>query len=157
MQIVPIGTIFTPFKQISDMPIQPCSASGVAGQIILKPELIEGLQDLTGFSHIIVLYQFHQVSKVRLSVTPFLDSKAHGIFATRAPTRPNPIGMSVLQLNGICGNILEVESVDMLDGTPLLDIKPYVPDFDHPGEVRTGWLQNTAKQAGNSRSDNRFR
>ncbi len=156
MQLTPIGVIRTPFQQIAEMPIQPSGARGVQGHIELRPELVEGLTDLGGFSHIIVLYQFHQVSKSSLSVTPFLDSQPHGVFSTRAPTRPNPIGLSVLKLKAIRENILELEDVDMLDGTPLLDIKPYVPEFDHPGEVRTGWLQKNPQRSKNMRSDQRF-
>ncbi len=156
MQLTPIGIIHTPFAQIADMPIQPSGARGVNGQIELRPELVDGLKDLAGFSHIIVLYQFHQVSKSCLTVTPFLDSQPHGVFATRAPTRPNAIGLSVLKLKSISGQILELEDVDMLDGTPLLDIKPYVPEFDQPSEVRTGWLKKTPERSSTTRSDQRF-
>ncbi len=156
MQITPIGTIQTPFKKLADMPIQPSGAQGVTGQIIVRPDLIEGLKDLEGFSHIFVLFHFHQVTRSCLTVTPFLDQHPHGIFATRAPTRPNPIGLSVLAMSGISGNIITVENVDMLDGTPVLDIKPYVPEFDCPAEVRTGWLKKTCASADTARSDNRF-
>lgn len=156
MQTTPIGIIHTPFKDIVDMPIQPSGARGVAGRIELSPELAEGLKDLDGFSHIIVLYQFHRVNKVSLSITPFLDPEPRGLFATRAPTRPNPIGLSVLHLTGISDNILEVEDVDMLNATPLLDIKPYVPEFDQPGEVRTGWLEKATDRSRTARSDKRF-
>ena len=114
------------------------------------------LKDLEGFSHIIVLYRFHLVSRVSLRVTPFLDTEPHGVFATRAPTRPNPIGLSVLALTGIRANLLEVKNVDMLDGTPLLDIKPYVPEFDTPAEVRSGWLGKAKGQSKTHRSDQRF-
>jgi tRNA-Thr(GGU) m(6)t(6)A37 methyltransferase TsaA len=139
------------------MPIQPAGAAGVAGHIDLCAELVEGLQDLDGFSHIIVIYQFHQAATSRLIVTPFLDQNPHGVFATRAPSRPNPIGMSVLRLTGIVGARLFVEQVDMLDGTPLLDIKPYVPDFDRPdGRVRVGWLEKTTSSVASVRSDGRF-
>jgi tRNA (adenine37-N6)-methyltransferase len=156
MQLTPIGIIHTPFRQIDDMPVQPTGASGVTGQIELRPELVEGLKDLDGFSHIIVLYHFHQVSRVSLTVTPFLDPHPRGVFATRAPTRPNPIGLSVLTLKAIHGNILEVENVDMLDGTPLLDIKPYVPEFDQRTGVRCGWLEQAGGRSVTARSDQRF-
>lgn len=156
MQLTPIGTIHTPFRQIADMPVQPSGAQGVAGRIELRPELAEGLKDLAGFSHIIVLYHFHQVSRVSLTVTPFLDPQPRGVFATRAPVRPNPIGLSVLTLKAIHGSTLEVENVDMLDGTPLLDIKPYVPEFDQRTEVRLGWLQQAGGQSLTARSDRRF-
>lgn len=157
MRLTPIGVIRTPFVIISDMPIQPSGAAGVGGTIELDPELAEGLQDLDGFSHIIVLYQFHQVKRRDLTVTPFLDPRPRGLFATRAPTRPNPIGLSVLKLIGIAGHRLAVENVDMLDGTPLLDIKPYVPAFDRPAEpVRSGWLAQSGERAITLRSDQRF-
>jgi tRNA-Thr(GGU) m(6)t(6)A37 methyltransferase TsaA len=154
--MTPIGVIRSPFKDLVEMPIQPSGAQGVAGQIELKADLIDGLNDLQGFSHIFVLYQFHQVTRSSLSVTPFLDTEPHGVFATRAPTRPNPIGLSVLALKGISGNLLNVENVDILDGTPLLDIKPYVPAFDQPSQVRTGWLQKASEQLNCTRSDRRF-
>ena len=156
MQLTPIGTIHTPYKQIADMPVQPSGARGVAGRIELLPEFAEGLNDLDGFSHIIVLYHFHQVTRTSLTVTPFLDPQPRGVFATRAPTRPNPIGLSVLALKKISGTTLEVENVDMLDGTPLLDIKPYVPEFDQRTEVRIGWLENARGCSLTARSDRRF-
>jgi len=157
MQIEPLGTIYSPFKQIADMPIQPSGASGVSGQIVLRPELAEGLVDLDGFSHIIVIYWFHQASRTALIVTPFLDRQSHGVFATRAPSRPNRIGLSVLALKKITGNILQVENIDILNGTPLLDIKPYVPQFDQPNTpIRTGWLQNSPAEIQLTRSDQRF-
>jgi len=156
MQLTPIGIMHTPFKELTDMPIQPSGAKGVKGRIELRPEFSAGLQDLAGFSHIYVLYHFHQTTEARMTVTPFLDKQPRGLFATRAPTRPNPIGLSVLALESIDGNTLEVTNVDMLDGTPLLDIKPYVPEFDQPEEVRTGWLQNARGNSKQVRSDQRF-
>lgn len=158
MQIEPIGTIYSPFKQIADMPIQPSGAKGVTGKIVLKPELTEGLADLDGFSHIIVLYKFHRAGSSSLTVTPFLDPDPHGVFATRAPSRPNHIGVSVLGLKKVEDNILQVENIDILDSTPLLDIKPYVPEFDQPaGTIRTGWLQNNRNTVYQTRSDQRFK
>ncbi|HKJ04831.1 MAG TPA: tRNA (N6-threonylcarbamoyladenosine(37)-N6)-methyltransferase TrmO [Geopsychrobacteraceae bacterium] len=157
MQISPIGTIYTPFKEIGNMPIQPSGARGVSGQIVLRPELVNGLADLDGFSHIIVLFLLHRVVTINLTVTPFLDPEPHGVFATRAPTRPNPIGFSILELKKITGNILQVENIDILDSTPLLDIKPYVPEFDQPeGPVQIGWLQNSKNSSQSTRSDQRF-
>lgn len=154
----PIGLLRTPFKSISEMPIQPAGAHGVIGHIELLPDLVEGLQDLDGFSHFIVLYHFHQVTDVRLTVIPFLDTIPRGLFSTRAPSRPNPIGLSVLRLLTIAGTTLEVEGVDMLDKTPLLDIKPYVPDFDQPhGPIQTGWMKDVSSRAPLTRSDNRFK
>lgn len=156
MQLTPIGTLHTPFKEIADMPVQPSGARGVAGRIELNPELAEGLRDLDGFSHIIVLYRFHKVTRVDLTVTPFLDPHPRGVFSTRAPTRPNPIGLSILAVKAVHGHIVEVEDVDMLDGTPLLDIKPYVPEFDQRSDVRTGWLEKAGGRSVSARSDRRF-
>jgi len=157
MEFRPIGRIHSPFKTPEEMPVQPAGAAGVVGTIELDPALAEGLVDLDGFSHLIVLYHFHRAAPARLTVTPFLDPAPHGVFATRAPTRPNPIGLSILALKGIAGAVLTVEGVDILDGTPLLDIKPYVPHFDRPaGEIRTGWLESSAGSVNSTRADNRF-
>lgn len=157
MVFQPIGVLRTPYKEISDMPIQPAGARGVFGHIELNPELVDGLTDLDGFSHVIVLYHFHQITDVRLHVKPFLDDSSHGVFATRAPCRPNPIGLSVLRVHKVVGNQIELEGVDMLDETPLLDIKPYVIDFDKPsGQVRSGWLQDPVAPVKEARSDSRF-
>ncbi len=156
MNLTPIGTLHTPFRQIADMPVQPSGARGVAGSIELDASLAEGLRDLDGFSHLIVLYHFHKVTRVNLTVTPFLDPQPRGVFATRAPTRPNPIGLSILTIKAIHGNLIEVEDVDMLDGTPVLDIKPYVPEFDQRSDVRTGWLEKAPGRSVSMRSDRRF-
>jgi len=152
----PIGLIHSPFTDITGMPIQPTGASEIEGSIEIFAEFVEGLQDLDGFSHLILLYHFHRVRHAELTVTPFLDSRPHGVFATRAPKRPNPIGLSVVRLAGIEQNILRVSQVDILDGTPLLDLKPYVPEFDqHPVE-RIGWLEQAKGRVRSRRSDNRF-
>lgn len=139
------------------MPIQPAGAVGVAGTAVINPEFTLGLQDLDGFSHIILLYYLHRVEAASLLVTPFLDTQPRGVFATRAPRRPNPIGLSVVSLVRIEKNILYIENVDILDGTPLLDVKPYVPEFDHQPEIRTGWLEKAKGQVQNKKSDDRFR
>lgn len=153
----PIGVLRTPFKEISDMPIQPAGAQGVYGYIELNHELVDGLTDLDGFSHVTVLYHFHHTAEVRLHVEPFLDKSSRGVFATRAPCRPNPIGLSVLRLHKVVGNLIELEGVDMMDETPLLDIKPYVPEFDLPtGPVRSGWLHEPVAPVREARSDDRF-
>ena len=157
MNYRPVGIIHSPFKEIEDMPIQPTGASGIQAVVEVFPEFAEGLRDLEGFSHIILLYHFHRVQGSRLTVTPFLDSQPRGVFATRAPKRPNPIGLSIVKLLGIEQNILHVENVDILDGTPLLDIKPYVPEFDqHPAD-RVGWLEQAKGRVQSTRSDDRFR
>jgi len=123
----PIGTIHTPFTDLADMPIQPSGESSAPGTVRLDPLFAPALKDLDGFSHVILIYHFHRSKRVDLTVTPFMDSEPRGLFATRAPTRPNPIGISVVALRGVKGNIIQLGNVDILDGTPLLDIKPYVP------------------------------
>jgi tRNA-Thr(GGU) m(6)t(6)A37 methyltransferase TsaA len=152
----PIGFIRSPFKNIAGMPIQPAGAANVTGTIEIDPEFAEGLQDLADFSHIILLYHFHQVQTSQLIVTPFLDSQPHGVFATRAPKRPNPIGLSIVKLLSVEQNILHIENVDILDGTPLLDIKPYVPAFDQQPAERIGWLEQTHENVQDKKSDSRF-
>jgi tRNA-Thr(GGU) m(6)t(6)A37 methyltransferase TsaA len=134
----PIGEIHSPFNDKRDTPIQP-SRSTARGQVEVYPAYAAGLHDLDGFSHIILLYVFHRSDGYRLVVTPFLDHEEHGLFATRYPARPNPIGLSIVRLLAVHDHILEIEGVDVLDGTPLLDIKPYLPDFDAQTDVRTGW------------------
>ena len=136
---------------------QPSGAEGIKGTVRLKAEFIAGLKDLEGFSHIYLLYHFHRAGSAKLSVTPFLDNQQHGIFATRAPRRPNPIGLSVVKLNGIVGNLLQIENVDILNGTPILDIKPYVPEFDQFVTEKTGWLERAKGLVKKQRSDDRFR
>ena len=153
----PIGTIHSPFEGVEKVPIQPTAAGGIRGTIEVFPEFVAGLQDLSGFSHIILLYHFHRVTQARLTVVPFLDHELRGVFATRAPSRPNPIGLSIVRLLGIEGNVLHIENVDIVEGTPLLDIKPYVPAFDHAEAERTGWLESTEERVEEKRSDDRFK
>ena len=153
----PIGVIRTPFKDLQDMPIQPASEASAPGSVEIFPDFVDGLKDLEGFSRVILLYHFHQVHRLTLTVTPFLDSEPHGIFATRAPTRPNPIGLSIVKLLRIEGNTLHVENVDILDGTPLLDLKPYIPEFDWQPEARIGWLEQAKGRIRTARSDDRFK
>lgn len=153
----PIGTIHTPFTDLENMPIQPSGAAGIRGTIEVFPEFSEGLKDLPGFSHIILLYPFHGSRGYKLTLIPFLDTEARGVFATRAPKRPNPIGLSIVRLIQIRECLLEIENVDILDGTPLLDIKPYVPEFDHHENCRIGWLETARGKIKEKRSDARFR
>jgi tRNA-Thr(GGU) m(6)t(6)A37 methyltransferase TsaA len=153
----PIGIIHTPFKELENMPIQPSGAAGIRGTVELLPEFSDGLKDLDGFSHLILLYRFHESRGYKLTVTPFLDSEPRGLFATRAPKRPNPIGLSVVRLVQIRECSLDVENVDILDGTPFLDIKPYVPGFDHQENCRIGWLEKARGVAKVKKSDDRFR
>ncbi len=133
------------------MPIQPVGALSVRGNVDVFDKYVKGLSDLDGFSHVMLLYHFHQAAGPKLVVTPFMDSQVRGVFATRAPTRPNPIGLSVVKLLGIEGRTLHVENVDVLDGTPLLDIKPYVPEFDHHPADRVGWLEQVKGVVQNKR------
>jgi len=141
----PIGVIHSPFTDKKQTPIQPTRSQAV-GQVVVYPEFAEGLQDIEGFSHIILLYAFHQSEGYSLRVKPFLDDQLRGLFATRHPCRPNPIGISIVRLLARRGHVLEVEGVDMLDGTPLLDIKPYVPDFDVKQDTRVGWYETRSKE-----------
>lgn len=152
----PIGIVHSPFSSLEGMPIQPAGAAGIQGTVEVLPEYQDGLKDLEGFSHIILLYHFHRSTDFMLEVIPFLDSESRGVFATRAPRRPNPIGLSVVKLQKIEDNILHIENVDMLDGTPLLDVKPYVPEFDEQVSVRTGWLERAGRTVSQRKSDKRF-
>lgn len=152
----PIGIIRSPFKTIQGTPIQPRGAQGIRGTIEMRPDLVPGLKDLDGFSHIVLIYHFHLAQGFCLQLKPFLDDRERGVFATRAPLRPNPIGLSIVRLLGIKGHILHIEDVDLLDGTPLLDIKPYVPEFDVREADRIGWLLGKAEKASECTADNRF-
>ena len=152
-----IGVIRSPFKEIQGMPIQPSGAYGVRGTVEVFPEYAAGLMVLNGFSHIILIYHFHEAVESQLVVTPFMDSQPRGVFSTRAPKRPNPVGLSIVKLLRIEGTRLYIENVDILDGTPLLDIKPYVPEFDqHPAD-RVGWLAEAKGKVLGKKSDDRFR
>jgi tRNA (adenine37-N6)-methyltransferase len=153
----PIGVIRTPYNQTEGMPIQATAAIGVSGRIEFDQDLVEGLADLEGFSHLTLLYHLHRIESPRLTVTPFLDDQAHGIFATRSPARPNPIGLSTVRLIAVFGSTIEIEDVDMVDGTPLLDIKPYVPAFDDRPDVRVGWFATRLGGLAAARADDRFR
>lgn len=150
-----IGTIRSPWKSAEGMPIQPTGAKGIKGRIDICEEYRPGLLDLAGFSRIILIYQFHQSTGYDLMVTPFLDTRPHGVFATRAPRRPSQIGFSVVRLLSVDESGIEIEDLDILDGTPVLDIKPYIPEIDsYPGE-KTGWLPEAGCMA-TSRADRRF-
>ena len=153
----PIGVIHSPFKETKGMPIQPAGARGVAGTIEVIPECGDGLKDLEGFSHIFLLYHFHLSQGYSLMVKPYLDDSLRGVFATRAPRRPNAIGISVVRLVGIEGCTLHIEDLDIADSTPLLDIKPYVPEFDSREVERTGWLAGKAEKAAEVGADERFK
>ena len=152
----PIGVIHTPFKEPRGTPIQPVAAEGVEGIVEVFPEYVDGLEGLEGFSHIILVYHFHLVGRRLLKVKPYMSDRLLGIFATRAPPRPNPIGISVVRLLDIEGSILRVRDVDIVDGTPLLDIKPYVPAFDIREVESIGWLEGVVSRVYRTRDDGRF-
>lgn len=154
--IRPIGIIHSPFTDRADMPIQPCGARDTAGRVVLDKALASGLRDLDGFSHIYLLYHFHMSQGFDLTVVPFMEPAERGLFSTRAPRRPNQIGMSVVRLLRIEGNVLHILGVDVLDGTPLVDIKPYFRTFDAFPEAVSGWAERHQEQAGEVRSDDRF-
>jgi len=153
----PIGVIHSPFTSLEDMPIQPPAARGFKGQVIIKEEYLPALADLDGFSHIYLLYHLHLSTTYDLKVVPFLDDRRRGLFATRAPRRPNPIGLSMVQLLKIEGNILEIANPDVIDGTPLLDIKPYVAEMEVAEDYKIGWLSKYIDQLKEKRSDKRFK
>ena len=151
----PIGIIHTPFKVVNGMPIQAVAAKGVLGSIELDAIYQAGLQDLSGFSHLILLYHLHLSQGYQLEVVPFLDDQPHGVFATRSPKRPNAIGLSVVKLLGIAGNRLQIEEIDVVDGTPLLDIKPYVPEFDGRITDQIGWFTARVAHVYTAQADER--
>ena len=145
IEMKPIGTIHTPHLIAEKTPIQPVFAETVRGQVCLDEEYAEGLLDLEHFSHVILIYHFDRARQENLRVKPFLQDEEHGVFATRAPNRPNRIGFSVVRLLSIEGTTLHVEDVDILDGTPLLDIKPYIARFDSREETRSGWQDKVSE------------
>jgi len=151
-----IGTIHSPLKTVEGMPIQPCGAAGVQGSIEVDETYLAGLRGLSGFSHAILVYHLHLVTGYALEVVPFLDTRRHGVFATRAPKRPNPIGISVVKILRIRGTSMFVDHLDIVDGTPLLDIKPYVSTFDAVEDEKIGWYEDRIGMAGTVRSDVRF-
>ena len=136
----PIGVIRTPYKNKKDVPSSTRLGKGVKGTVEIKPELVDGLKDLHGFSHIVLVFHLHESKGFNLFAKPPLDVVKRSVFATRSPARPNPIGISIVKLNKIENNILYVSNLDMLDGTPLLDIKPYIPHWEPDDQVKIGWL-----------------
>ena len=154
--LTPLGRLHTPYTEPAGMPIQAVGAAGVPGWIELDPDYAAGLSDLAGFEYLILIYHLHRVGSARLAVTPFLDTQPRGIFATRSPQRPNALGLSIVRLVSVAGTRVDIEDVDMLDGTPLLDIKPYVPAFDVRTTDRIGWFAGKVDQVYQARADNRF-
>jgi tRNA-Thr(GGU) m(6)t(6)A37 methyltransferase TsaA len=150
----PIGVVHSPFTEQTGTPIQPSRADGARGTIEIYPEYAEGLDDLDGFSHIYLICHLHRSEGFSLKVVPYLDTVPRGLFATRAPKRPNPIGLSIVDLVAVEGTTLTIENIDLLDGPPVLDIKPFVGNFDDRLEIRTGWLERA--RAKRDRADGRF-
>jgi tRNA-Thr(GGU) m(6)t(6)A37 methyltransferase TsaA len=154
MVLKQIGVIRSEFKKATDTPIQTAVAGDHAGEVDIFEEYVEGLKDLIGFDRIWLIYWCDRAAHPKLTVRPYLDRKPHGVFATRAPSRPNPLGISAVRLHKIEGNKLYISGVDILDGTPLVDIKPYAPRFDHFEVERSGWLDNT--DTARTTADDRF-
>ena len=154
MELKPIGVIHSPFQRAEGTPIQPVFAKGAEGVVDVFEEYAEGLKDLEGFERVWLLYWFDRCRDYKLIVTPYMDSQQRGLFATRAPARPNPIGMSSVKLERIESNKIYVKELDILDGTPLLDIKPYSSRFDCFDVARNGWLQYVKDD--NRGADERF-
>ena len=152
-----IATIKSPFCDLKNMPIQPRGAKDTYATIEFKDEFSEGLKDLDGFSHVYLIYYFHKIKEPKLSVIPFNDKTPRGVFSTRAPMHPNSIGLSVVELISVEENIVTIKGIDILDGTPLLDIKPYIENFDKiEGEVKSGWMKSSNDEVKAMRSDERF-
>lgn len=152
----PIGVARTRYATQAGMPLQSVAALDEPGRLELDPELAPGLRDLDGFSHLHVISHLHRSEPGDLVVVPFLDQTARGVFATRSPRHPNPIGLSIVRLVAIDGSTLHVTGLDLLDGTPVLDVKPYVPAFDHVDADRVGWFEGRADAVHTRRADDRF-
>jgi tRNA-Thr(GGU) m(6)t(6)A37 methyltransferase TsaA len=152
----PIGIIHSPFTELENMPIQPAGAKEIIGTLEILPQYAEGLADLGGFSHLYLLYLFHRAQRTALTVIPFLDTVERGVFATRSPLRPNHLGISIVELLEVRGNEVRVRGVDILDNTPLLDIKPYIANFDQVGNSSSGWMKAGRREVAEKLSDGRF-
>ncbi|MEA3313070.1 MAG: tRNA (N6-threonylcarbamoyladenosine(37)-N6)-methyltransferase TrmO [Caldisericota bacterium] len=152
----PIGVIHSSFKEPKGTPIQPAGAKNVNGTVELFTKYAEGLKDIEGFSHIILVYHFHLSKGSPLTVKPYMDNEVRGVFATRAPSRPNSIGISIVRLVRVEENILHIQDIDIIEGTPLLDIKPYVPEFDIRETEKRGWLEKNLDKLSTSKDDGRF-
>lgn len=152
----PIGIIRSPFKEAKGTPIQPVASPDSEATIEIFEAYVEGLQDIEGFSHLILIFHMHLIRESKLKVIPFLDTQEHGIFATRSPARPNPVGFSVVKLQKVSGNILFIKGIDIIDCTPLLDIKPFVPAFDVRNAEKTGWFEKRDHKISTAKDDGRF-
>ena len=154
-----IATIKSPYTQLKNMPVQPCGAKESYATIEFKEEYVAGLSDLDGFSHIYLIYYFHKIEEPKLHVVPFNDKSKteRGVFSTRTPMHPNSIGLSLVELVSVEDNIVTIKGVDIVDGTPLLDIKPYIENFDKVfGKVKNGWMLSSSDEVSDMRSDDRF-
>ena len=159
IELQSIATIRSPYCDLKDMPVQPCGADDVYATIEFKEEYSQGLKDLDGFSHVYLIYYFHKVTKPQLRVIPFNDKTKtpRGVFSTRTPMHPNSLGMSLVELVGVKDNVVTIKGVDIVDGTPLVDIKPYIEHFDRVcGEVKSGWMLSSADEVKKMRADERF-
>ena len=150
----PIGVVHSPFREAGGTPIQPRFGQGVRGHVIVDEPYVDGLADLEGFERIWLLFQFDRSRPSRMQIVPYRDTQKRGLFATRAPSRPNPIGLSPVRLLGREGARLDIMDVDILDGTPLLDIKPYIPRFDAHPNAAAGWLDELGEAR--EQADDRF-
>lgn len=156
MKIHPIGTLHTPHNALPAMPIQPKGAHEIDGRAVLLPEFADGLKDLDGFSHIYLIYHFHKATRTELAVVPFMDTQPRGVFSTRSPLRPAHIGISIVRVTEVTESTVHFSGADMLDGTPLLDIKPYIQAFDHVESSTSGWMRADENTVSATRSDDRF-
>ncbi len=152
----PIGVVHSPYIEPKGVPIQPARNNNIKGSIEIFPEFAKGLKDIEGFSHIFLIYNFHLINKTSLSVIPFLDYQSRGVYSTRAPNRPNHIGLSLVSLLKVEDNILHICEFDIIDGTPILDIKPCIPDFDFTNVNKTGWFEKAPKKLSLTKDDGRF-
>ena len=158
IQITPIGYAKTEFKDLKEMPIQPIGGMDKIGEIIINEEFKEGLKDLDGFNFIYLIYHFHKNKKYNLTPIPFND-KTHtprGVFSTRTPVHPNHLGLSIVELIEVNDNIVKFRGVDILDGTPIIDIKPYIENFDKVCNPKSGWMKSSLDEVAQKRADDRF-
>ena len=151
-----IGVVHSPFKEPKNVPIQAAASRGIGATLEIYPQYVEGLVDIEGFSHLILLYHFHLAKTGSLMVKPFLDDKLHGVFATRSPARPNNIGISIVKLCGVESSLVHIQDIDIVDGTPLLDIKPFVPAFDCRETGKIGWFSDKLGKLESTTDDGRF-
>jgi tRNA (adenine37-N6)-methyltransferase len=152
-----IGIIHSPFTKLENMPIQPKGSEETEGKIIVNTQYADGLKDLDGFSHIFLIYHFHLAKRTETEVVPFMDTQERGVFATRSPLRPNHIGLSIVEVVAVKANVIMIKGVDILDGTPLLDIKPYIQAFDEVRNSKSGWMTANIDEVKRKRSDDRFK